>query len=397
MRYHFKTIVKTTFILLTLFQPIYSQAQETPESIVIGEKLKIHSTILDEDRELWIYKPASYENSTKRYPVLYLLDGQVNFHHATGAIQFLGFNERRMPETIVVALPNTDRNRDLTTPSIADRALYPTNGGADNFLKFINTEVIPYIEHNYQTSPHKTLVGKSLGGFFVIHTLLTQPEAFDDYIAISPSIWWNEGAIVSIADSILGNNQEFKASLFMTMGNEGGSMLGNAWRLSAVFEEKTTASFNWDFMLMEEESHNSITHKGIYLGLEALNSDWRIPNELVENLGIEGVDKHYQKLSKKYGFTIIAPEQMINDLGYLYLRQQKVKEAINVLKYNIKAYPESANVYDSLGDGYKANNQLKLARKNYQKAVELAKANSDPSLGAFQANLEEIEKRINSQ
>jgi len=274
MRSSLNPLIKTAFILLALLHPLSNQAQETSELIVIGEKVKIHSAVLNEDRELWIYKPDSYENSNNKYPVIYLLDGAYNFHHATGAVQFLGFNKRRMPEMIVVALPNTDRNRDLTPVSMVDKekASYPTSGGADNFLKFINDEVIPYVDSNYQTTPYKTLVGKSFGGLFVIHALLAKPEAFDDYIAISPALWWNDGELVAKADSILENDKEFKANLFMAMGNEGGRSLGNAWRLSAIFEEKATESFNWEFMLMEKESHSSITHRSIYIGLEALNS-----------------------------------------------------------------------------------------------------------------------------
>jgi len=393
------SFVKIVFILFTCFYSTNSKAQETAELIVIGEKLKIHSVILNEDRELWIYKPTSYENSNNRYPVLYLLDGGGHFHHTTGIIQFLASNGR-MPEMMVVALLNTDRDRDLTPPTQVDSTNdFPTSGGADNFLRFINDELIPYVDNYYRTYPYRTLVGHSFGGLFTIQSLLTRPEVFNDYIAISPSLWWNDAAIVAKADSFLEINSDLNANLYMTMGNEGKRMLGSAWKLSAIFEEKAPDSFHWNFNLMEEETHGSIPHRSTYLGLEALHSDWRIPNliKLVENDGIEAVDKHYQMLSEKYGYTILTPEQTINRLGYWYLGQKKNKIAINIFKRNVEVYPKSANVYDSLGDGYKANNQLEMARENYEKAVELATATSDPSLNMFKANLEEIEKTLSTK
>ena len=399
MRSNLQSLVKIGILLVVLFYSTNSQAQETAEPIVIGEKLKIHSQVLNEDRELLIYKPTSYENPDNRYPVLYLLDGDVHFHHTTGIIQFLASNGR-IPEMIVVALPNTDRNRDLTPPTQVDSDnAFPTSGGADNFLRFINDELIPFVDNSYRTYPYRTLVGHSFGGLFAIHSLLTRHEVFNDYIAISPSLWWNDAAVVAKADSILKINSVLNASLYMTMGNEGKRMLGSAWKLAAIFEEKAPASFHWNFKLMEEETHGSIPHRSTYIGLETLHSDWRIPNliTLVENDGIEAVDKHYQLLSKKYGYTILTPEQTINQLGYWYLGQKKNEIAINLFKRNVEAYPKSANVYDSLGDGYKANNQLEMAKENYKKAVELATATSDPSLKVFKSNLEEIEKTLSSK
>lgn len=401
MKYNFIFLFKAAFILLVLFHPKNSHAQVTGEPIVIGEKLIFQSEILNEERELWIYKPPSYENSKNKYPVLYLLDGDNHFHHTTGIIQFLATRDR-MPEMMVVALPNTagNRTRDLTPPTQVDRTNdYPASGGADNFLRFINDELIPYVDNNYRTTSHKTLVGHSLGGLFVIHSLLTRPEIFNDYIAISPALWWDDAAIISRADSILEINPDLIASLYMTLGNEDSRYLSNIWKLAAIFEEKTPDSFHWNFKLMKEENHGSIPHRSTYLGLEALYPDWRIPNlfELVKSDGIEAVDKHYQRNSEKIGYTIQTPEAIINQIGYWYLQQDKIKDAIKLFKRNVKEYPGSANVYDSLGDGYKANNKLKKAKENYKKAVELAITNSDPFLYAFQANLEDIEKRINSK
>ena len=88
------------------------RAQETHSPYVIGTTRQLHSDVLGEDRQLIIHLPQGYERGQQQYPVMYLLDGDAHFHHTTGITHFLtrgGY----MPAMIVVAIPNTDRTRDL--------------------------------------------------------------------------------------------------------------------------------------------------------------------------------------------------------------------------------------------------------------------------------------------
>ena len=110
-------------VLLTLCVVVLSVAasaalaQGADDLIVIGKKRQIESKILEETRALWISTPASYDVLEESYPVLYLLDGDINFHHTTGTVGFLAANGR-IPEMLVVAVPTTiNRRRDLTPPS----------------------------------------------------------------------------------------------------------------------------------------------------------------------------------------------------------------------------------------------------------------------------------------
>src|SRR5690606_13046032 len=105
----------------------------------------------------------------------------------------------------VVAIHNTDRGSDLTTPTSVQReiATFPTNGGADRFLRMLREELIPWVDANYRTNSYKILVGHSLGGLFTINTLITEPDAFDAYVAISPNLQWNEQDLVKRAEVFL--------------------------------------------------------------------------------------------------------------------------------------------------------------------------------------------------
>ncbi|MGI9069302.1 MAG: alpha/beta hydrolase [Pyrinomonadaceae bacterium] len=140
-------------------------------------KLTIKSSVLGEDRTILVRTPAGYETNKIAYPVLYMTDGNAHIAHTASTIEFLARNGR-MSEMIVVGITNTDRTRDLTpTKGTGPNATQsPTAGGADNFLKFIETEVIPQIEKNYRVQPYRVLAGHSFGGLFAVHALITRPE-----------------------------------------------------------------------------------------------------------------------------------------------------------------------------------------------------------------------------
>jgi predicted alpha/beta superfamily hydrolase len=160
----------------------YLQAQPSGIPITIGEQLNIDSGILGEQRSVIVGLPESYSASNTSYPVLYLLDGASHFNYISGVVYFLAANDF-IPEMIVVAVNNTDRNRDLTPPSQAplDLRNAPTLGGADNFQRYLAEELMPWIETNYRTQSYKVLMGHSFGGLFAIHTLTTRPELFNAY------------------------------------------------------------------------------------------------------------------------------------------------------------------------------------------------------------------------
>src|SRR5688572_11362194 len=115
--------VQTIIGLLSLFLPLEWAAGQgagrTPEdrSIRIGEKFRIQSRVLNEERSYWVYVPSSYDNKhfePKKYPVLYLLDGDAHFQSASGVVQFMSENINgniQIPELIIVAIPNTQRTR----------------------------------------------------------------------------------------------------------------------------------------------------------------------------------------------------------------------------------------------------------------------------------------------
>ncbi|MBI1761220.1 MAG: alpha/beta hydrolase [Acidobacteria bacterium] len=156
-------------------------------------QLSLKSEVLGEVRTLLVRTPRGYEQNELRYPVLYMTDGAAQFEHTNSTIEFLARNGR-MPEMIVVAINNTDRTRDLTPTKGALRDAangeplnFPTAGGAEKFLTFIEKELIPQIEGAYRTHPYRIFAGHSFGGLLALHTFLNHTELFNAYLAVSPT------------------------------------------------------------------------------------------------------------------------------------------------------------------------------------------------------------------
>ncbi|MFC1887217.1 alpha/beta hydrolase-fold protein [Candidatus Cloacimonadota bacterium] len=354
---------------------------------ILGNQITVKSEILDQERQLLIYLPTGYEAATAKYPVLYLLDGGYHFHHTTGIVQFLS-GLGLMPQTIVVAIQNIDRNKDFLPTNNEN---VPTSGGGADFLSFISDELIPFVDEEFRTTPYRILVGHSFGGTFTAYAFLEKPELFNAYIAISPVMQWDEDMLITKADTALKTSYETNKFFYMTLGNEPPYMSAIG-KFVALVNAKFPKNLDFSYLHMPDENHGTIPHKTIYDGLEKLFNGWGLNREIMAK-GLEAIDEHYRKISQKYGYEVPTPELTINQLGYNYLMRGEVETAIEVFLENVKRFPDSANVYDSLGDGYEANEQFELAKINYAKACELANEDN-PSLEVFKQNLKRMTEKL---
>lgn len=268
--------MKSFLTLLFSFAITLSFAQKASpktEPFVLGRIEKINSKVLNETRTLNIYIPDSYNKNQKTaYPVIYLLDGSANedFIHVTGLVQFLTMIQK-MPESIIVGIANVDRKRDFTFPTtnVQDKKDFPTTGHSEKFLSFVEKELLPYVKKHYRTST-ATIAGQSLGGLFVTETLLKKPELFDNYIIISPSLWWDDESLLRKAPELLEKKRNKKIQVFVAVGSEGQQMEDDAFQLSEILA-KSKDNLVSSFAKMTEENHLTILHNSLYKALEAIN------------------------------------------------------------------------------------------------------------------------------
>lgn len=329
---------RLTVLSLILFGSICNLiAQKNAKPVVIGESVSIDSRILEEKRDILIYYPQSYDQATKKYSVLYLLDAEYQFHYATGVVAFLS-EIGAIPEMIVVGITNTDRNRDLTPePGEAQRKRFETSGGADLFLEFLDQELIPYVAAHCRVQPFKILAGWSLGGLFAVHSMLSRPGVFDACIAMSPSLYWNSQIEIFKAEKFLAGRTTFNKLLYMTMGDEREEMVASSKKFSEVLEKYPIPDFAWKYEPMIDETHASIKLKSLYNGLEFIFSDLRN----IERITDSGFADFIRKLDNKYGYRIKLSEDILFGAYTDFWDSGKFEDAVDVVRYFANEHPAS--------------------------------------------------------
>ncbi|MBB2146272.1 alpha/beta hydrolase [Pedobacter sp. LMG 31464] len=254
---------RSLLIVLLMFIVGFSFAQKPFQ---LGNIYKIHSKILNEDRVLNIYTPEGYHpDSATKYPVIYLLDGSANedFVHVVGLVQFLTMIEA-MPKTIIVGIANIDRRRDFTYPTTIenDKKDYPTTGSSAKFIKFLGEELQPYIVSKFKTGGSKTIIGQSLGGLLATEILLKNSELFNNYIIVSPSLWWNNESLLKNANAFINKEKLIDTKVYIAVGEEGERMKDDAKQLAQLILQSEGATINLTFF--EKEDHLTILHNGLY-------------------------------------------------------------------------------------------------------------------------------------
>lgn len=234
---------------------------ETP--VVIGKSYALPSTVMGGPREINVWLPPGYEASETPYPVLYLLDGgrDQDFHHISGLAQ-LGTVNGTTRDVIVVGVASVDRRNELALPTddLELIARYPTQGHSDRFRRFLAEEVQPFIEGRFRTDGDTTLMGESLAGLFVVETFLKEPQMFDAYVAVSPSLWWDGGRLARQSGAHLRDHSNDPRTLILTLGDEGEEMQAPMDVLVANLRDYAMPGVKWDFTPRPTESHATIYH-----------------------------------------------------------------------------------------------------------------------------------------
>ena len=244
-----------------------------------------------------------------------------------------------MSDMIVVGITNTDRTRDLTpTKATGLNAAQFLTAGADNFLKFIETEVIPEIEKRYRVQPYRVLAGHSFGGLFAVHALITRPELFNSYVAVSPSLQWSDEATLKRAEEFFKARKELNATLFTSLGNEPGDIGKSFEEFKQLLARTQIRGFESEAQQMTDEDHGSVVLRSHYFGLRKVYSGWQMPRDPATGAvagGLKAADEHYKWLSQKFGYSIPTPENLINAIGYEFLAGNP-EEAIATFKANVE-------------------------------------------------------------
>lgn len=242
------------------------------EAFSIGESIEFHSKILGENRMINVYLPQSYrQDSGKTYAVIYLLDGSADedFIHISGLVQFASFPWiNTLPPSIVVGIANIDRKRDFTFPTTIpkEKADFPGTGGSEQFIQFIEKELQPLIKENYRVNGTQSIIGQSLGGLLATEILFKKPEIFDNYIIISPSLWWDNSSLLDLEPIAY----QSRKAIYIGLGDEGKIMKDPAERLLKKLQLRQNTNTVLYYEFFEELDHGDALHLAVYDSFEKI-------------------------------------------------------------------------------------------------------------------------------
>lgn len=233
----------------------------------------MHSGVLGEEREYLVHLPASYQRAlTRRYPVLYVLDGSSQDLHTAASAELLA-RIGVMPEVLVVGIPNVSgagRQRDYTPPGMRQDIDEPDSpeGQADRFLSFLKAELIPRIERDYRADGRRMLAGNSRGALLVVYSLLAAPALFEARFAHSPALWRDDEAIVARLETGLPAPPPLAGYLFLSLGDgENAKMTAAFTRTVALLEAAAPPSLRWHAELTPGAVHGTNAELATPVGL----------------------------------------------------------------------------------------------------------------------------------
>jgi predicted alpha/beta superfamily hydrolase len=379
----------TLLLILYIFSNLsYGQVQK---DIIIGKRFTIKSEILNSNREISVALPNSYDdNNYTNYPVLYFLDGKKYFHSFSGVISQLSSDAGpQIPEMIVIGITSQDRVKDSSpTNSLIgytgeEEKGYEVSGGANDFLKFIQKELIPFVEKNYRTNSYRTFVGYSFTGIPIVHALFSIPETFNSYLVIDFSAWWDNEIMAQRLKEFSKQYKGVKRDIFFATVDRVTNTVftekyNSGWAFIREFEQNSpnNVSFHYKKYPYKVENHHSMPLISFIDGIKYLfrghivNYDVMLTNPTL-------IKTQFSTLSERLDYNVYLPEELINYYGYLFLyTRPDIEKAIFYFSYNTQCYPLSGNSWDSLAEAYKVKGDKKKAIEYYSKALELDSENT---------------------
>jgi predicted alpha/beta superfamily hydrolase len=273
-------IILISFILIKGVPAQGISAAENKNNLFNTQVKVFNSSIIEDDFYIYISLPDGYDESVNKYPVLYLLDGDISFGIAASIARYLQFGNT-IPELIIVGIgygslkksKGNDRNRDYT---ISNRRNRPGSGGAPKFRKFLQEELIPYIDDEFRTIPDdRTIYGYSLGGLFALYSIFTEPDLFNRYIIGSPHLAWDNFRIFSVQEEAFNSIGDINASMFISVGSEQSpeTYFDPIDKMVTLFEEKGYENLNLYTKVFDGGTHVVCPPEALTYGLVSVFSE----------------------------------------------------------------------------------------------------------------------------
>lgn len=272
MYFHFK---KISILLLILNMPLLlstsypqnsSSSDKTTKTYkqveISGSEINdFQSAITGEKYFIYVGLPRSYNDSTKTYPILYIMDADGSFGTCTEITRLLALGNE-VPEIIIVGIAYGvslneylyNRQRDYT-PTVMKK--YAGSGGGKKFLRFIDEELIPFVETKYRVKKSdRAICGFSYGGLFALYTLFHRPKLFNRYLAGSPSFFWDNGILFEYEKKYFENRLDLPIRLFISVGSLEYN-IAPLQRFANILNSRGYSGLQLKSIILDDETHFS--------------------------------------------------------------------------------------------------------------------------------------------
>jgi len=291
---------KVSVALLFIITSIFVQGQN---DIVLAKYHKIYSEKIGEYREIYVSVPETYATNSKKYPVIYMMDGE--FNATPGLLGGIRYIESlgEIPEFIIVGIMNTNRDKDVYPKEVTYRDGSKAGGRAIQFLSFINDELVPFVNKTYRTENYKILFGTSNTGFTTVFAMFSNPTAFNAYMASSATLSIPD--FQSERDSLVKNWQGEERYLYLVMGeHDYPTIIRLNGALKETIDSYKPAGLICRLSVIEGAGH--VPANSFVEGLKSLFYEWKYKGEFTDKENPE-VKLHYNTQKRKYGLSEDLP------------------------------------------------------------------------------------------
>lgn len=311
---------------------------------------------LGAERAYRVELPASYgvSGSQQRYPVLVVLDAQQHFAHVAASARYLAA-QGDIPELIVVGVNSGKRVHDYTQTD------WPTawigGGGAGKFKRFIADELLPALDRQLRTSGERLLLGHSAGGQFALHLLATESTHFQAYLALSPSLDWDDRLPVRELEAALQQRERVSAFLYVAEDPSFGRALNDQLALRRVLQTQAPRGLHWEVVAYPKETHTSIALQGSIDALRARYHGYRLHDDDAQVLAEVSSVAKTDTLAERYallardGRPPQVPEAAYIAVAEAHFRRGEAQAGVALLRRAVADYPWSAFSREALADG----------------------------------------------
>ena len=332
----------------------------------------ITSKALGEERLIIVRTPPEYDPAGN-YPVVYLTDGEWNFELVASYLDYM-IDNGGYPPLIVTGVTNVNRNRDYVPRADSN---FDDTGSADDFLAFVRDEWVPFVAKNYPATEDRVLLGHSFGGVITLHTLFTEPDLFDAYIALGTSAWIADRVLFEEAEAWFKAPRNTDAFVYMAVGEgDGGPTVPSSRDLAELFEAKAPESLEWTFDVTPRTDHFKNTVSGMHDAFMALFPAWEFAKELTAVGSAEGgagVDRWFAAKESALGYRF---QPAWFDLGVAALgmvRAEQEEAALATMRHLTRHHPDNPHVAAFSAGVFERSGQLAEAAGEFQRAIDIAR------------------------